>query len=66
VNDRSEAEISEAVRECAQQCAQAADIEQCLSDFAAQLLALGWSEGDVEAVMRSARRVLDSIGWHLR
>lgn len=60
--NRSEAEISEAVRECVTVCAKVADVAKCLAVYASKLEADGWSDADVEAVIRSARQVLNDIG----
>jgi hypothetical protein len=65
MSNRSEAEISEAVRECATLCAKTADVPQCVLDYARGLTVKGWSGSDIAAVIRSVRQVLDLIGDQL-
>ena len=48
---------SEAVRECALRCAQVADVAKCIDDYVKQLAAQGWSQTDLEPVIRSTRQV---------
>jgi hypothetical protein len=66
MTNRSEAEISEAVRDCARHCAKVTDAAACLSDYKQKLLDAGWTEVDANEVVSTTRQVLDSIGGQIQ
>jgi hypothetical protein len=58
---RSESEISEAIRICAQECLDGKDAHECVKACGEKLLAEGWDEADVKQVQIGTLYVLSYL-----
>ena len=63
---RSEAEMSQAVRQCVLECIGATDRIECIDQFVKRLVnERGWSLDDAEHVAQSALDVIKTIEPHM-
>jgi hypothetical protein len=66
MQNRSEAEISRAIRECVLECIRATDRLECIDQFVTRLVKeRGWSQDDANEVARSAMDVIKTIEPHM-
>jgi hypothetical protein len=64
MSSRSEAEMSEAVRQCVLECLHAEDARRCIEDFTRRLVNGGWLQADADEVADSAIQVLQTVRPH--
>jgi hypothetical protein len=66
MSSRSEAEMSQAVRDCVTSCLEASLPRDCIYEFVRVLVdERGWPEADADQVARSATDVVRTIAPHL-
>jgi hypothetical protein len=66
MTERSELDICEAVRECAELCLESGDPQLRASDYVTKLKTAGWSDNDVQEVLASALSVFARLVKHFR